>query len=568
MEESHIFGKLAAGLSPSERKVFFEKLSRYSSLPQETLYEEQNDVVSTNIQQAAYDQLPWYTRLFFVFLSFFQGISPIRFFENRRIAIIGKWINEATPGIYDYQRDYLLPGLYKKLVKLKEAARFFYKILDQSINQDKGAFYAFLGSLEMEDIHSRLDKGTDPEILIAENPEASEAELRQTLANTTEKSLALITEQQKSTMYANTRALQCLKTLSTFLFDRLILNFADVAAFKGPVCVAGMVKDQLIILQNVLFSLKYVPSMALLESLFVFTLQARQKDKKTDITAEMDQLLAQAQKSLDIIRDFNQEVPLTQILRCTSRDLTLSPLDISGGEDWFLVYRDHWRQFVDKRFTRYVQVNSQQRLIASINEFFKRTNLKPLNYAASDANPQGFPVKGKLCLSFLLTFYSSIFMEKVNEPLESILLGGSFYNREDRTDFTENYNELMKLEESIKQFEMRISPVGELGKQYAAAQSDKAVVSSRRHKLLSVTDEANQEVYKIVGNAKTALEGIIKMLGKILKTTSIGESAVLMNMTQLAGKGNAFIASLTDSLDQLQESFRFFNVIIALELEK
>ncbi|MDR2631166.1 MAG: DUF5312 domain-containing protein [Spirochaetaceae bacterium] len=565
MDESLVFGKLASGLTSEERKILLEKLRHSPSLPQETLYEEQDDVVSLQIHQETYSHLPWYKRLLFLCLSFFQGISPIRLFANYQIALIGKWINETVPGIYDYQRDLLLPELYKRLVHLKEAARFFYHVLDQSINRDKGAFYAFLGSLEMENIHRRLDDGTNPELLIAENPQVPEAELRQIAVSNMEKDMVLISEKQKNSMYANARSLHCLKALSTFLFDRLILNFSNHSG--GPSCTAGMVKDQLIILQNVLFSLKYFPSMALLESLFVFTLQ-ESSDKKADFEMELDRLLARAERSLEIIHEFNQQVPLTQILRCTCRDLSVSPLIISGGEEWFLVYRDHWKRYADERFTHYIRTNGQQRLVDSINNFFKRTSLKMLNYVASDVNPQGIPVKGSLCLSFLLTFHSAIFMEKAQESLESIMLGGNFYSREDRTVFTESYNNLIKLEESIRQFEMRISPVGELGKRYAATQADRTISSSRRHKLLIVTDEANQEVFKIVGAAGTALEGLINILGRILRNPGGKESDILMNMTQLAGKGNVFIPSLKDILAQLQESLKFFNSIIALELGK
>ncbi|MDR0590039.1 MAG: DUF5312 domain-containing protein, partial [Spirochaetaceae bacterium] len=90
----------------------------------------------------------------------------------------------------------------------------------------------------------------------------------------------------------------------------------------------------------------------------------------------------------------------------------------------------------------------------------------------------------------------------------------------------------------------------------------------RRHKLLSVTDEANQEVFTIVGNAGIALEGMIHILERLLKPTSTGESDVLMNMTQLGAKGNVFIADLKDVLAQLQETLKFFNSILALELRK
>ncbi|MDR0688997.1 MAG: DUF5312 domain-containing protein [Spirochaetaceae bacterium] len=568
MDESRGFGSLVSGLSPSERKIFLEKLSRYSSLSQEVLYEEERDTLSLPIHQEAYSQLPWHMRLFFVLLSFFQGVSPLRVFENRQIAMTGKWINETAPGIYDYQRDMLLPGFYKRLVDLKDAARFFYQVLDQSINRDKGSFYVFLGSLEMEDIHSRIIERTDPEILIPEESQISEVELRQTILNNLEEDLTLITDEQKNVMYANTRSLHCLKALSTFPFNRLILNFSDHKMSPGPICTAGMVKDQLANLQNVLFSLKYAPSMALLESLFIFTLQGNLKDKKADMVVEMDRLIVQAEKSLNTIHDFNQEVPLTQILCCTSRNLTMIPLDISGGEEWFLVYRDYWKRYVNDRSAQYIQTKGKQRLVDSINQFFKRSNLTMLNYAVSDSNPYGFPVKGSLCLSFLLTFHSAVFMEKAQEFLESILLGGNFYSRDDRTVFTESYNELMRLEEAIRQFEIRISPVGEFGKRYASAQADRPSSSSRRQKLLSVTDEANQEVFKITGSAGIALEGIIGILEKILKPAPNRESIALINMAQLAGKGNVFISGLKDSLVQFRETLRLFNNIIALELGK
>jgi hypothetical protein len=191
-----------------------------------------------------------------------------------------------------------------------------------------------------------------------------------------------------------------------------------------------------------------------------------------------------------------------------------------------------------------------------------------LNHVFSDANPYGFPVKGSLCLSFLLTFHSAVFMEKAQEFLESILLGGNFYNRDDRTAFTESYNELMRLEESIRQFEIRISPVGEFGKRYASLQADRPASSSRRHKLLSVTDEANQEVFNIIGSAEAALEGIINILEKILKTAPNRESIALINMVQLVGKGNVFINGLKDSLVQFRETLKFFNNLVVLELGK
>jgi hypothetical protein len=561
MDESRTFGSLVAELPLSERKILLEKLSSHSTLPKEIPEDKEDNSISILLGERNYNRLPWYLRLSCLILSIFRGTSPLRIFENRQIVLIGQWINEKTPGIYDYRRELLLPAMQKKLLKLKEAARFFYNVLDQSINQDKGAFYAFLGSLEMEDVHSRLNEGTDPALFVTENTGAAEMELRQTALANLERGLALISEDEKDLMYANARSLNCLKALSTFHFDRLILHFTANPAFQGPVCAAGTVKDQLITLQNVLFSLKHTPSIALLESLFIFTLQEQPRDKKTDITMEMQRLLAQAEKSLTVIRNFNQEVSLTQVIRCCCRNFSLHPQDISGGEEWFFVYRDYWKRYVDERFTQYIEASRYQELVNSIELFFPGIRLRTLNEVFSESNPYGFPVKGSLCLSFLLTFYSVVFVDKINRFLEPILLDGIFYSRENQTFFTENYRGLMNMENIIEQFQVRISPSGEFGRRYAIATMDKAAPSFKRHKSQGILDEANGMAFQIIANVQAAMDGTIKILGKILKTTAEGKYDVLLNMAQLAGKGTVFITGLTESLSLLKESLRLLTDI-------
>jgi hypothetical protein len=561
MDESRIFGSLVSELPLSERKILLEKLSSHSTLSKEPLENEEDNSISILLGEKKYSRLPWYLRLSCMVLSIFKRTSPQKVFENRQIALVGQWINEKSPGIYDYRRGFLLPGMQKKLLKLKEAARFFYNVLDQSINQDKGAFFAFLGSLEMGDVHTRLNEGTDPAFFVAENTGATETELRQIALANLENALAVISEDEKNLMYANARSLHCLKALSAFHFDRLILNFTANPAFQGPVCAADTVKDQLIILQNVLFSLKHTPSVALLESLFIFSLQEQPRDKKSDITTEMRRLLALAEKSLNTIQNFNQEVSLTQIIRCCCRNFSLSPQDISGGEEWFFVYRDYWKRYADERFTQYIETSRYQDLVNSLELFFPGGRLRTLNEVLSESTPYGFPVKGSLCLSFLLTFYSVIFSGKINRFLEPILLDGIFYSREDQAFFTENYRGLMNLENSIRQFQVRISPSGEFGRRYAVTSMDKSALSFKRPKSQGIVDEANGVVIKIIEGAQAAMDGTIKILGKILKTTAEGKYDVLLNMAQLAGKGTVFITGLNESLGLLKESLRLLTEI-------
>jgi hypothetical protein len=565
--ESRIFGQLSSELPLKERKILLDKLTATSTLTRTALYED-DDNPSPVSEQNEYNRLPWYVRLFFLFLGLFHGTSPLRVFKDHQINQLGLWIKVKAPGMYDYRRDLLLPGMYKKLIALKEAARFFYTVLERGITRDKGAFYAFLGSLEMEDIHYRINDGIDPERIIAKNPETPEAGLRQIVQNNLAASLASITEDQKNVMYANTRSLQCLKALSGFLFDRLVLNFSTRPVDQGPVCTAGIVKDQLTVLQNLLFSLKYAPSMALLESLFFFTLQDRPADGKADVNEEMGQLLIQAEKSLNAIHDFNRAVPLTQILRCTTRNLTLASQDISGGEEWFFVYRDYWKQYADEQFTRCIQNRRQQDLTGALNLFFRGTGLKKLNHVLSDSDPSGFPVNGVFCLSFLSTFHSIFFMNEINQFLSSIFLSGIFSSQDDRAAFTENYNELMKLGDAIQYFEIRIAPTGDLGQRYAAALGDTTVSSLRRHKIQTIIDEASDGGFKIIHDSRSALEGMIDILRKIIQNMHDGKFGVLSNIAFFIRKGDFYITGLNDAMAQLQKTLKLLNDIWDFEIGK
>jgi hypothetical protein len=273
--EDKTLNRLVSDLSLEERQNLLEKLKGQSNLSSEPLYTAaQEEGPKVNFEEQ-YARLPWYYHLFYFILSFFKSKPPAKLFEDGQVGKLGREIDENAPGLYDYQRGYLLSEFYQLFMDLKEGARFFFTALDASVNRDKGGFYAFLGSLEMGEVHRRLQTETDPEGIAEKSPNASEAELRQIAFKVMEDSFAAINETQRNTMYTNTRSLYCLKELSSFLFDRVIMAFGFASSAGGQNCSVNVVKELLISLNNILFSLREPPPLALLESLFIFLLQEK-----------------------------------------------------------------------------------------------------------------------------------------------------------------------------------------------------------------------------------------------------------------------------------------------------
>jgi hypothetical protein len=563
MEGSGHFDRLVLGLSLDERTKLLDKLNTQSNLAQSPLYEDPQEN-STEQLEVQYQKLPWYYKLWFFILSLFNGRSPLKLFEDHLMTKMGRNVEEKAPGFYNYQRDLLLSGFQEELVILRDGSRFFYSALDASFNRDKGGLMVFLGSLEMPEIHRQIVKETEPQAMAANFPELNEVELRQHSFKVMEDALAGITEEQRKIMYKNARSLYCLKQLASFLFDRLINSFVFDSTLQGNICSAPSARDPLLALNNILSSMKEAPSMALLESLFVYVLSENSGEGDIDIQMEMRKLLSKAEASLQAIKNFNQQVPLTVLLRCMSRNMNISPKNIGGGEDWFAVYRDHWKFLVDEQFTEFVRTRRQRDLQNSFKYFLKGTHLKMLENMNSESNPSGIAVKGNYGLSFLQTFYTVVFMGEINKIIRPILIDGEFNRRENRAEFTESYNNLIKLEDLITAFDMNISPAGDYGKRYAQAKADMSSLPVKRRKVQIVLEEAAGDAAKIIDQTREAMTGMVRVLEGVTGKKKDEKYDTLSNLSHM-GKGTTFVEAVAECIEQFTKSLKLLDEIDAME---
>jgi hypothetical protein len=585
------FNKLASNLSIEERNELLKKLAGQSTLSHEPLYGDDDDKVESSVKtiEAQYQMLPWYEHLFLLIMSFFKNKSAIKVYEDRLISKIGQEIEVKYPGYFNYRNLLLLPLFHKALTDLKVNVRFFKDALDIGLNKDRGAFYAFLGSLEMSDAHKRLEEEITPSQLSSKHPEKNESDLKQIAMGLMEDAFTAINEDERNAMYQHARVLSCLKELSFFLFDRILYAFANDSAAGGMTCSISVVRDQLATLNNILYSLKTPPSLSLLESLFVFILQEQGGKEDIDIQNESKNLLSSAENSLAAIREFNQTVLLTLILRVANRNTAFSPSTISGGEDWITVYRDYWKQRIEELFDDYTRTKRQRELLDSFRSFLKGAPLKTLEHARSETNPDGIPVQSGFALAFLLTFHMIVFITDINKTLRPILLEGEFPKRENRTLFTESYNDLMKLDDDIKRFDEEISPGGEIGKQYALAMADMSL-TNRRRKVQVAVEVANESAGEIINGTKKALANMLIVLQGIAKKDMDGRNEMLSNIYKFIGKplqtpllnasgtttsvtppaftpkGLAFFNSINDVIQNLRQVLHILDNIEALNL--
>lgn len=564
MNESGTFDRLASTLSMDERRELLGKLSALSDFSRDRLYKEEDISETVDIEQR-YQALSWFSKLLLMLIGVFKNKSPVEIYEDRLILKLGARIHTFSPGFFDPHRNMLLPGFLEEVKSLRDSARFFYDILDTGIGRDKGAFFAFLGSLEMDYTHRRLLNETDPIQIANVHITATENEVRQYANKALDEIIQGIDEEQRRTMYGNARSLQCLKELSSYLFDRFTSAFSPDQVSDGPSCPAYILHDQLCAMNNILYSLQDPPSIALLESLFVFTLQEKMHENEFDMNNETKNFLRRSEEALSRIRQFNERVPLTDLIRCTGRNLAYFPQAISGGEDWFVVYKEYWKRRIDENYNSYVKQRRKNELSDSFKQFLKGAAIRPLDFVQSEINPEGVPVRKAFSLSFLATFYKAVFMGDLNKTLKPILIDGEFYKRENRAEFTEAYNELLKLGDTIRGFDQKLSPTGDIGKRYAFVRSEISALPVKRRKTQALIAEAAEESEEIIEHSSKSLRSMVGILGGILQGEPGGRYDSLVNLGSLAGKSGSYVNALKAALQKIEKAIQLLIDIDAIE---
>jgi hypothetical protein len=565
MEEAGALSKQVSELSLTERKELLSKLESQSLVLKAPLYQDADAPESVGDVKQRFSTLPAFLRICYHVVGFFKSQSSLGVFKNRELSKLAKRMEVTAAEFYNAAQGYLLPRFYEAVADLKANSRFFYSALETGFNGDKGAFYGFLGSLEMEDIHSRLISETDPHVIADRYPGLSEPALRRIAQKAFDDAMLLITEEQRGRMYANARSLVCLRQLSSFLYDRFIMAFTHNADFGGMVCKAVVVKDFLINLNNILFSLKECPSMNLLKSLFIFILQEQKAVVSVDIQQETQKFLAQAETSLAGIRDFNRKIPLNLITRIAAGDVFLIPKAIPGGEDWFSLYKDHWRRHIDAAFFTYLENRRRWQLQKLFADFWGDTKLKLLENAESETTPGGLPVFCADSLNFLLTFHSSVFMTDLYPFLWTVLIDGEFYMRDNKLEYTESYNALINLDEIIGQFDDNLSPQGNWGKRYIQAKNEMSIVTVKRPKLQIIQEEIDGQADAIVDSSIRAMNCMVKLLNGIIEKEPRNKYDTLSNLSQLTGKNAKFTDGLKNAALKFEEAVKILKAIAYID---
>jgi hypothetical protein len=574
MAASSSFDYLVAELSGEERRLLLERIKTSMPVSSEPLFSARAAPGAGSPPMLKVDELGIIPRFILFLRVLFSGKSRDELLREDELKEIGRRIEQRQAGIIDRRRGIILSPVADELRGLRDSSRFFYDALDHSVERDKGAFYAFLASIELPETHERLLAEADPASIaeaIDENrggPDPDEQAVRTAAFAAYEAIFAELSDRGRRAMYQDLRSVLFLKRLSSFLFDRLIGTFKEGAGPESqPAASFFDARELLLELGDILFSMSEPPSTTLMEAIFVFADREELGKKESDAEAVLGADMAKAEAALGKIRSFNERVPLGDLLRLASGDPGYLPSSLPGGEDWLVIYKAFWRERIEASLEEWRSKHRNKELADEIASFVGE--LSPAGFAniSHEEREDAPAIRLDVALSFLDAFYRGPFLRELNRPMKIVLVDGEFYRKDNRVEYTDAYDALLRIPELLSAFDARLGPEGELGASWRSAESEMGPPAVKRRRMQSVSRSAEEEAERIIQRVGSALRTMTLILQGFLKGEAGGRYDSLANLSHIDGKSNKeFLRSLERAKDRCEKAHSLLAELSGLDL--
>jgi hypothetical protein len=567
------FDSLVAQLSADERNALLERIKAAAPVSLEPLYSASSAPSPPGVPPKPED-MGLMTRVILFLRGLFSGKSRDELMREDELRQIARKIELNFAGVIDRRRGLLLGVVAEELRGLRDAARFFYDALDRSVERDRPAFYAFLGSLELPATHDRLVTEARPSEIAAAMIEArggaDESAVRSMALSTFDSAFADISDKGRKSMYEDLRSILFLKRLSGFLFERLIGMFREgVASDSGIAASILEARDLLLDLGDIIFSMSEAPSIELMEAIFMFAERDELGKIDDDAAVLLGSDLKKAEAALDRIRSFNSRLPLVELLRLASANPEYLPKDLPGGEDWLAIYKAYWRDRIEAELDEWRSEHRNKQLVEEIASFVGEPGPGTFAHISREESEFAPALRHDIALTFLDAFYRGPFLRELNRPLKIVLVEGEFYRKDNRIEFTDAYDALLRLPELLSALDARLGPEGELGAAWSAALKEMGPASSRRRKMQGVSRVAEEEAERVIRREGAALGTLVSIIQGFLKGEAGGRYDSLANISYIDGKANKeFLRSLGRAKDRCEKGLSLLAELSGLDFSR
>jgi hypothetical protein len=329
-----------------------------------------------------------------------------------------------------------------------------------------------------------------------------------------------------------------------------------------PSCPLNSVSDELECIAQVLCTARKIQPV-LIEALYMFSVQTRLDEEDFDIETETETFMSSATEQIALIRMFINSIPLKKLTAASLRTYVWQPVSAGGVEDWFVTYKTTWRKIFDAKWNEWTRYRKRESVKQQIAKLLSTDELPQLTNRPWENLWGEQTFYHELSLGFLKGFFTILF-SGMAKPLKIILIEGEFYQRENKVEYTDSYNELNHLAQRMEAFELKLAPAGSIGVFFEQVKAETVQTIQSRTKIETLMRSLDSEAMVLVSQFCGAARSLMAILKGILSPVRDKRYDTLINISTIQGKQNdLFRQRLKTLLDRITQSY---DILKELEL--
>ena len=560
------FDQLVKSLSTEETQSLLESIQNsMEEFSRKAQPEEKNSLSEKIIehQHAGISSEPFLIRLWLSIRSFLRSIPLKVIYNEELLKRMAKSLKRSAGAYINIHQNVYTGVFYTELKNLRKTQLFFTSLLS-AYDSGKGSFYMLVSSFVAPATYEKLMKETNP-FSIKIGSEVS-SNIRTGFLRKIDSVFSNLTDEEKSEMYLCAQAIEWMKSFCSLALDKTLLRF-NMISDSNATCQALTIQPEMEVLSSILYSKKNIPH-NLLQALFLMHAQETIIDDDSRMVKEADEFVKDAIEALSAIRIFLKQVPLLDITRYIKKDINWMPYRLTGGEDWFIYFKQAWYDRFNQKWSTWSYEQKKFNIKVQMINLLKVGDLESMKFCPWRNLWVECKFKKELPFLFLKTFFYSFYNEKLSDTLKTILVEGNFYKHENLNEYTTSYNVLEHRKGEFEKFENRLSPTGDIGSTFAKIRAEKTATLKNKNQIEGLMHTIESESKQLITSSIDALKSIELILTGILGGGKTSTYATITNWAVIAGVNNGlFREEVAAAKEQIHTSINLLSLAEKLEAE-
>lgn len=275
-----------------------------------------------------------------------------------------------------------------------------------------------------------------------------------------------------------------------------------------------------------------------------------------------------AHASLALVHMFMTSVPLKSLGCIVSNDMYWKPQPFSGGEDWFVRYKNAWKKTFEKKWNSWVKDCQVESLKINLKSNFGIDEFPALPDRPWADLWGGQYFKYELTAGFFYWFMVKKFPD-YEIALKTAMVEGDFVNKENQVSFTDAFNSMIQISISLQNLQMKCSQNGETGMLFRKFSDEHLRTLSAQTKVEQIIRGIESDFESFLHRFGDASRSLCQILSGILGFSNDSRFVSLANLNTLQGKENGiFRQDLKKSYNALETALSLIKELESLDSRK